>query len=248
MGRPGLRALAGRDRQLAGECPSAPPVDDLDAPLCPPRHKTASASAGEAWIAATVTMKSGWGQEIKPNILGPCRLDHLWLSAQCNPCLVYEWGTKGGRNRESGERLAQSGTGGNHWRYPGTPWAPPRCLRPFLKRTVRRSRPAAQVAGDPATPLMSRRISRESTGTTVARPLRELGGAQSRRSIPRADPAIMQLLPELFKKQTDRFNPPVEVRDVELLVRGVQVIVGQAEAHHHAGNLQHVLEIGDDGN
>ena len=35
---------------------------------------------------------------------------------------------------------------------------------------------------------------------------------------------------------------------MELFVGSVQVVVGQAEAHHHAGNFQHVLEIGDDGN
>ena len=35
---------------------------------------------------------------------------------------------------------------------------------------------------------------------------------------------------------------------MELLVGGVQVVVGQAEAHHDAGNFQDVLEVGDDGN
>src|SRR5579859_1174392 len=53
---------------------------------------------------------------------------------------------------------------------------------------------------------------------------------------------------ELFKEADDRFNPAVEVRDVELLVGGVEVVVGQAEAHHDAGNFEHVLKIGDDGN
>ena len=56
------------------------------------------------------------------------------------------------------------------------------------------------------------------------------------------------LLSQLLEEAADGFDPVVEVRDVELLVGGVQVVVGKAEAHHHAGNLQHVLEVGDDGN
>ena len=35
---------------------------------------------------------------------------------------------------------------------------------------------------------------------------------------------------------------------MELLVRRVQVVVGQAEAHHHAGNFQHILKISHDWN
>jgi hypothetical protein len=42
--------------------------------------------------------------------------------------------------------------------------------------------------------------------------------------------------------------PFMEVWDMELLVGGVQVVVGQAEAHHDAGNLEDVLEVGDDRN
>jgi len=34
---------------------------------------------------------------------------------------------------------------------------------------------------------------------------------------------------------------------MKLFVRRVQIIVGQAEAHHHAGNFEHVLEVCDDG-
>ena len=55
-------------------------------------------------------------------------------------------------------------------------------------------------------------------------------------------------LTQLLKEQADRFNPVVEVRNMELLVRGVEVVVRKAEAHHHRRNLQHVLEIGDDRN
>src|SRR5258705_3132 len=60
---------------------------------------------------------------------------------------------------------------------------------------------------------------------------------------------IALLLPsQLFKKQANRLNPAVKVRDVKLLVGGVQVVVGETEAHHDAGNLQHILKIGDDRN
>ena len=114
--REGTIRPAGRDRRLAGECPFTPPVDDLDASRCLTPHKTVPAGTGKAWIAATVTAKSGWGQEIKPNILGVNNLDHVRLSVQCNPCRVYEWERRKGGNRESEQRLAQSGTEGNRVR------------------------------------------------------------------------------------------------------------------------------------
>ena len=40
----------------------------------------------------------------------------------------------------------------------------------------------------------------------------------------------------------------MKVRDVELLVGSMQIVVRQSEAHHHAGNLQHILKISDDRN
>src|SRR6185437_5558016 len=48
---------------------------------------------------------------------------------------------------------------------------------------------------------------------------------------------VVRLFSQLLEEQTDRLNPAMEVRDVKLLVRGVQVVVRQTEAHHHAGNL-----------
>jgi hypothetical protein len=58
-----------------------------------------------------------------------------------------------------------------------------------------------------------------------------------------------QSLPaQLLKKQADRLNSPIEVRDMKLLIGRVKVIVRQAEAHHHAGNFENVLEIRHDGN
>src|SRR5579863_1888212 len=53
---------------------------------------------------------------------------------------------------------------------------------------------------------------------------------------------------QLFEEATDGFDPAVEVRDVKLLVGSVKIVVGEAEAHHDTGNLQHVLEVSDDGN
>src|SRR5882672_8792238 len=61
-------------------------------------------------------------------------------------------------------------------------------------------------------------------------------------------PTTDELFSQLLEEQTDRLNPAMEIWYVKLLVRGVQIIVGQAKAHHHAGNLQHVLEISHNGN
>src|SRR5438876_11883373 len=38
---------------------------------------------------------------------------------------------------------------------------------------------------------------------------------------------------QLLKKQTDRLNPAIEVRDMKFLIGRVQIVIGQAEAHHH---------------
>src|SRR3954468_18452547 len=56
------------------------------------------------------------------------------------------------------------------------------------------------------------------------------------------------LSPQLLKKSADRLNAAMKVRDVELLVGSMQIVVRQSEAHHHAGDLQHVLKVGDDRN
>ena len=50
-----------------------------------------------------------------------------------------------------------------------------------------------------------------------------------------------RLSPQLLEEQADGLNPAIEVRNMELLIRRVQVAVGQAEAHHHAGDLQPIL-------
>src|SRR5438034_4084854 len=56
------------------------------------------------------------------------------------------------------------------------------------------------------------------------------------------------LATQLLKKQTDRFNPPIEIGNMKLLIRRVQIVIWQAEAHHHARNLQHILKIRNDRN
>src|SRR6266852_3709815 len=53
---------------------------------------------------------------------------------------------------------------------------------------------------------------------------------------------------QLLKEPNDRLNPAIEVWYVKLLVGRVQVVVGQAEAHHHAGEFEHFLKVGHDGN
>src|SRR6202140_5937209 len=55
-------------------------------------------------------------------------------------------------------------------------------------------------------------------------------------------------LPQLLKEQTNRLNPAMEIWNVKLLVRSMQVVVGKPKAHHDRWNLQHVLEIGHDRN
>src|SRR5471030_1290238 len=65
------------------------------------------------------------------------------------------------------------------------------------------------------------------------------------RAIPRSP---IPLLSQFLKKPDDALNPTIEVGDVKLFVGSVQVIVRQTEAHHHAWDFQHVLEIGHDGN
>src|ERR1700690_2849122 len=55
-------------------------------------------------------------------------------------------------------------------------------------------------------------------------------------------------LAQLLEEQTNRLDPAMEVRNVKLLIRSVQVVVRQAEAHHHTGDLQHILKIGHDWN
>src|SRR5437667_2474972 len=65
---------------------------------------------------------------------------------------------------------------------------------------------------------------------------------------PEADTAFSCRSAHLFEEQTDGLDAAVEIWDVELLVGSVQIVIWQAEAHHHAGNLQHVLKVGYDGN
>src|SRR5439155_24189879 len=65
---------------------------------------------------------------------------------------------------------------------------------------------------------------------------------------PEADTAFSCRSAHLFEEQTDGLDAAVEIWDVELLVGSVQIVIWQAEAHHHAGHLQHVLKVGADGN
>jgi len=41
----------------------------------------------------------------------------------------------------------------------------------------------------------------------------------------------------------DRFNPTIEIRDVELLVWRVQIIVRESKSHHHGRNAEMLLKI-----
>ena len=44
-------------------------------------------------------------------------------------------------------------------------------------------------------------------------------------------------LAQFFKQENDGLDPLVEVRDVELLIGCVQIVVGQTKTHHHRGDF-----------
>src|SRR5271165_908261 len=99
-----------------------------------------------------------------------------------------------------------------------------------------------------AVPLTSRLVQSKQKGTSSSPvPQEDLAKrAAGTGEGARPSTSISLLLAQLLKEQTDRLDPAMEVRDVELLVGCVQVVVRQAEAHHHAGNLQLILEVSDD--
>src|ERR1700734_1131215 len=53
---------------------------------------------------------------------------------------------------------------------------------------------------------------------------------------------------QLLEKQADRLDPMREVRDMNLPVGSVQVVIGEAEAHHYARNFQSLVKVVDDRN
>src|SRR5947199_6939468 len=68
-----------------------------------------------------------------------------------------------------------------------------------------------------------------------------------RLSASRAPTGTRPLFCQLLKEADDALNSRIEIRDVEFFVGRVQVVVGQAEAHHDAGDLERLFEVGDDG-
>src|SRR5499427_7517655 len=65
---------------------------------------------------------------------------------------------------------------------------------------------------------------------------------------PSAAPRFLASLPQLLEESADSFDPTVEIRNVELLVGSVQIVVWEAEAHHDRWNFEDILEVGDDWN
>ena len=55
-------------------------------------------------------------------------------------------------------------------------------------------------------------------------------------------------LSHFLKEPANGFNPVMEVWNVKLFVGSVQIVIGQAEAHHDAGDLQTILKVSDNGN
>ena len=54
--------------------------------------------------------------------------------------------------------------------------------------------------------------------------------------------------PQHFQVASDGFDAAVEIRQVEFFVGGMDVVVGQTEAHQHARNPRVFVEFGDNGN
>ncbi len=52
----------------------------------------------------------------------------------------------------------------------------------------------------------------------------------------------------LLQKADQRLDSELEVFEIELFVGGVDVVVGQAEAHHHAGQAEVAVKVADDRN
>src|SRR5271157_802394 len=85
------------------------------------------------------------------------------------------------------------------------------------------------------------------TRTRSERQIAKLHSAEWRSPIATRRARLLPV-PQYLEEPDDRLNPTIEVRDVELFVGSVQVVVGQAHAHHDAGNLQVFVELSDDGN
>src|SRR5262245_21069839 len=58
--------------------------------------------------------------------------------------------------------------------------------------------------------------------------------------------AVMPLRPEMRSIGGHGFDSPEKIRQVQLLIGGVQVVVGQSESHHHARNTEIPVENSDD--
>src|ERR1700733_1895699 len=53
--------------------------------------------------------------------------------------------------------------------------------------------------------------------------------------------------PQLFEEQNDGLDTPVKIGNVKFFIRGMQVVVRQAEAHHHGRDFEMTLEISHNG-
>jgi hypothetical protein len=73
-------------------------------------------------------------------------------------------------------------------------------------------------------------------------------GAQRLSGVPlRSEHPIAGSTARLLQEANQRLDAQLEVLQMELLVRGVDVVVGQTEAHHHTGRAQVTIEVADDG-
>jgi hypothetical protein len=180
----------------------------------------AQAGFGEAQIKATVTAKSCPGQVRKHYIWYGLTPDRARLNTQCSICLQIGWGSdEGGEKRESHTSLTQVKGKDNAAEASGG-----MCGADTLVRCVG---PRALVLGRPPCRISIRAL----FGLDGSLRLR------SRRAPPSPHSSCRLLLAQLLEEQADRFDSTIEIRNMEFFVRGVQIVVGQSEAHHHRRNL-----------
>src|SRR6185312_2944112 len=117
---------------------------------------------------------------------------------------------------------------------PGSPRSTPCCKSPPVSRPPTPPAAALQTSGWPcprpcASFYLRQARSRKSAGRAAQRPL---------------------LLPcsNQFEEPQNRFDPAMKIRQVELLVRSMKIVIRQSKAHHHRRNPQLAHKVADDWN
>src|ERR1035438_4645304 len=122
------------------------------------------------------------------------------------------------------------------------PWWPALPILPLLLRSSPSSTPSDPP---PDSTLRASGIAHR-TFLRCAAPFRRNGCASSEgvlhSSPASASPLGVKWSPQRGQEARDGFRTAIEIGQVEFLVGRVQIVVGQTEAHHHAGNSQVLVE------